>query len=56
MADDIDEEFEIALLDRSRSDRAGVERVMGFCTLEEYEQFCQSAPAFERMLARTHIP
>ena len=43
---------EIALLDRSWYNRAGVERVMGFCTDEEYEEFFHSAPEFERMLVR----
>jgi polyphosphate kinase 2 len=46
---------EIVLFDRSWYNRAGVERVMGFCTDEEYEEFFQSAPEFERMLARSGI-
>lgn len=35
--------------------RAGVERVMGFCSDEEYERFLQDAPRFERMLTATGI-
>jgi polyphosphate kinase 2 len=46
---------EIVLFDRSWYNRAGVERVMGFCTDEEYEEFFHSAPEFERMLARSGI-
>jgi polyphosphate kinase 2 len=41
---------EIVLMDRSWYNRAGVERVMGFCTDEEYERFLVQAPQFERML------
>jgi polyphosphate kinase 2 len=41
---------EIVLFDRSWYNRAGVERVMGFCTDEEYEVFVRQAPAFEQML------
>ncbi|MFG0264829.1 MAG: polyphosphate kinase 2 [Rhodopirellula sp. JB055] len=41
---------EIVLFDRSWYNRAGVERVMGFCTDEEYEQFFQTVPDFERMI------
>jgi polyphosphate kinase 2 len=41
---------EIVLFDRSWYNRAGVERVMGFCTDEEYERFLVQAPLFERML------
>ena len=41
---------EIVLLDRSWYNRAGVERVMGFCSDAEYKQFMQDAPQFERML------
>src|ERR1700749_3547689 len=41
---------EIVLLDRSWYNRAGVERVMGFCTEHEYEEFMRSCPAFARML------
>ncbi len=46
---------EIVLFDRSWYNRAGVERVMGFCTDEEYEDFFQSAPEFERLLVRSGI-
>ena len=46
---------EIVLFDRSWYNRAGVERVMGFCTAEEYEEFYRSAPEFERMLVRSGI-
>jgi polyphosphate kinase 2 len=46
---------EIVLFDRSWYNRAGVERVMGFCTEAEYQQFFQDAPAFERMLVRSGI-
>jgi polyphosphate kinase len=46
---------EIVLFDRSWYNRAGVERVMGFCTPEEYEEFYRSVPEFERMLVRAGI-
>src|SRR5208283_2297905 len=46
---------EIVLFDRSWYNRAGVERVMGFCTDEEYEDFFESAPEFERLLVRSGI-
>ncbi len=46
---------EIVLFDRSWYNRAGVERVMGFCTDEEYEEFLRSCPDFERMLIRSGI-
>ena len=46
---------EIVLFDRSWYNRAGVERVMGFCTDDEYEEFFRSVPEFERMLARSGI-
>ncbi|KAF1019025.1 MAG: Polyphosphate:ADP phosphotransferase [Paracidovorax wautersii] len=46
---------EIVLFDRSWYNRAGVERVMGFCSDEEYQQFFEDAPAFERMLVRSGI-
>lgn len=46
---------EIVLFDRSWYNRAGVERVMGFCTTEEYEEFLRSTPEFERMLIRSGI-
>lgn len=43
------------LFDRSWYNRAGVERVMGFCTEEEVEEFFRSCPEFERMLVRSGI-
>jgi len=46
---------EIVLFDRSWYNRAGVERVMGFCTDAEYEEFFRSVPEFERMLTRSGI-
>jgi len=46
---------EIVLFDRSWYNRTGVERVMGFCTDEEYEEFLRSCPEFERMLVRSGI-
>ena len=46
---------EIALFDRSWYNRAGVERVMGFCTEAEVEDFFQTVPEFERMLVRSGI-
>jgi len=46
---------EIILFDRSWYNRAGVERVMGFCTEEEYQEFMRSCPEFERMLVRAGI-
>jgi polyphosphate kinase 2 len=46
---------EIVLFDRSWYNRAGVERVMGFCTDEELEEFLRSCPEFERMLVRSGI-
>ncbi len=46
---------EMVLFDRSWYNRAGVERVMGFCTDEEYWEFLRSAPNFERMLVRSGI-
>lgn len=46
---------EIVLFDRSWYNRAGVEKVMGFCTGEEYEEFLRSCPEFERMLQRSGI-
>jgi polyphosphate kinase 2 (PPK2 family) len=45
----------MVFFDRSWYNRAGVERVMGFCTDEEYEEFMRSAPEFERMLVRSGI-
>ena len=44
---------EMVLFDRSWYNRAGVERVMGFCTDQEYEEFFHSVPEFERMLVRS---
>jgi polyphosphate kinase len=44
---------EIVLFDRSWYNRAGVERVMGFCTEEEYQEFLRACPEFERMLIRS---
>ena len=46
---------EIVLFDRSWYNRAGVERVMNFCTDEEYEEFFRSVPEFEKMLVRSGI-
>ena len=48
---------EIVLFDRSWYNRAGMERVMGFCNSQEYAEFVRQAPEFERMLARngTHL-
>ncbi|HEY0506103.1 MAG TPA: polyphosphate kinase 2, partial [Lysobacter sp.] len=46
---------EIVLFDRSWYNRAGVERVMGFCTDHEYWEFLRSVPEFERMLTRSGI-
>jgi len=46
---------EMVLFDRSWYNRAGVERVMGFCTDDEYEEFLRSVPEFERMLVRSGI-
>ncbi|WP_265090474.1 polyphosphate kinase 2 [Psychrobacter fulvigenes] len=46
---------EIVLFDRSWYNRVGVERVMGFCTDAQYEEFFQSVPEFERMLVRSGI-
>jgi polyphosphate kinase 2 len=44
---------EMVLFDRSWYNRAGVERVMGFCTEEEYQEFLRACPEFERMLIRS---
>ncbi len=44
---------EIVLFDRSWYNRAGVEKVMGFCTEDEYNEFLRSCPEFERMLVRS---
>ncbi|MGA8260996.1 MAG: polyphosphate kinase 2 [Arenicellales bacterium] len=46
---------EMVLFDRSWYNRAGVERVMGFCTDEEYREFLRTCPEFERMLVRSGI-
>ena len=46
---------EIVLFDRSWYNRAGVEKVMGFCTDDEYEEFFRTVPDFERMLIRSGI-
>ncbi len=46
---------EIVLFDRSWYNRAGVERVMGFCTDDEYWEFLRSCPYFERMLIRSGV-
>src|ERR671911_1682573 len=46
---------EIVLFDRSWYNRAGVERVMGFCTEEEYQEFLRATPLFEEMLIRSNI-
>jgi polyphosphate kinase 2 len=46
---------EIVLFDRSWYNRAGVERVMGFCNDEEYEEFFRTVPEFEKMLVRSGI-
>jgi polyphosphate kinase 2 len=46
---------EIVLFDRSWYNRAGVEKVMGYCTNEEYEEFLRSCPEFEKMLIRSGI-
>lgn len=46
---------EIVIFDRSWYNRAGVERVMGYCTEEEYTEFLRSCPEFEKMLVRSGI-
>ena len=46
---------ELVLFDRSWYNRAGVEKVMGFCTDEQYEEFFRSVPEFERMLVRSGL-
>jgi len=46
---------EMVLFDRSWYNRAGVERVMGFCSDDEYREFMRSCPEFERMLVRSGI-
>jgi len=46
---------EMVLFDRSWYNRAGVERVMGFCNEEEYQEFLRASPLFEEMLLRSNI-
>ncbi len=46
---------EMVFFDRSWYNRAGVERVMGFCTEAEYQEFLRSCPEFERMLIRSGV-
>ena len=46
---------EMVLFDRSWYNRAGVEKVMGFCTSDEYHEFMRTCPDFERMLIRSGI-
>jgi polyphosphate kinase 2 len=46
---------EIVFFDRSWYNRGGVERVMGYCTEDEYQEFLRSCPEFERMLVRSGI-
>ena len=46
---------EMVLFDRSWYNRAGVERVMGFCTEDDYREFLRTCPEFERMLVRSGI-
>ena len=46
---------QIVLFDRSWYNRAGVERVMGYCTDDEYQEFLRACPEFERMLLRSGI-
>ena len=46
---------EMVVFDRSWYNRAGVERVMGFCTDEEYREFLRTCPEFERMLVRSGV-
>jgi polyphosphate kinase 2 len=48
-------EGELVLFDRSWYNRAGVEKVMGFCTEEEYQDFLRACPNFERMLVRSGL-
>ena len=47
---------EIVLFDRSWYNRAGVERVMGYCTRRGLPEFLRQAPLFERMLVSSDIP
>ncbi len=53
--DHLPAEGEIVLFDRSWYNRAGVERVMGYCTDEQYEEFMFQAPLFEQLLVRDKI-
>lgn len=46
---------EMVLFDRSWYNRAGVERVMGFCSDQQYERFLEDAPRFERMITAAGI-
>jgi len=46
---------EIVLFDRSWYNRSGVERVMGFCSEDEYQEFMRQAPQFERQLVRSGV-
>ncbi|TWT86854.1 Polyphosphate kinase 2 (PPK2) [Pseudobythopirellula maris] len=46
---------EIVIMDRSWYNRAGVERVMGFCTNDEYGEFLRACPEFERMIVRSGV-
>jgi polyphosphate kinase 2 len=46
---------EMVIFDRSWYNRAGVERVMGYCTQDQYQEFLRSCPEFERMLVRSGI-
>jgi polyphosphate kinase 2 (PPK2 family) len=46
---------EIVLFDRSWYNRAGVEKVMGFCSNDEYERFLRNAPVFERMIVESGV-
>ena len=54
-ADNLPAKGEMILFDRSWYNRAGVEKVMGFCTEEEYREFFRSCPEFEQMLIRSGI-
>jgi polyphosphate kinase 2 len=54
-AEELPASGEIVLFDRSWYNRAGVERVMGFCSDDEYEEFLRSVPQFEEMLIRSGI-
>lgn len=53
--DHLPSEGEIVIFDRSWYNRAGIERVMGFCTDDEYTEFLRSCPEFEKMLTRSGI-